>query len=72
MGHRNNINAKAKTGRKKISKKNDFRFSVKLPNKLQKIHCLGWGREEKEWRKEGREKGKNEKKMLMHLELLTF
>lgn len=58
LGHRNNINAKAKTGRKKISKKNDFRFSVKLPNKLQKIHCFGGGREEKGM--EERRKGKRE------------
>ena len=40
LGHGDNINAKAKTGRKGISKKNNFKFSMKLPNKLQNIHCF--------------------------------
>lgn len=34
LGHGDNINAEAKTGRKGISKKNNFKFSMKLPNKL--------------------------------------
>lgn len=47
LGRRDNINAKAKTGRKGISKKNNFKFSMKLPNKLEKIHCLLEGRKKK-------------------------
>ena len=81
MGHRDNINAKAKIGRREIAKKNDFRFSVKLPNELQNIYCsLNKERERKEGRQEGRkrkEEGKEgrkgkKRKLQIHLESLKF
>ena len=34
LGHRDNMNTKAKNWKKGISKKNNFNFSMKLPNKL--------------------------------------
>ena len=68
LGRRDNINAQAKTGRKGISKKNNFKFSMKLPNKLEKIHCLLEGKKKKKSKKEikgrkmgGRKERKEEK-----------
>lgn len=61
LGHRDNINAKAKPGKKQISKKDDFRFSVKLPKKLQKMDCFLERKNKWQRNKEKKEQKKGKK-----------
>ena len=54
LGYRDNINAKAKLGRKRMSKKNDFRFSESYTMNYKRYIALG---EKKKKGMEGRNKG---------------